>query len=171
MYKYLSTEVEKNQILTFELLYEPLCHFLTHSIHPSLTEQHFFLYLSPSLSRRLSPLHAKECLYEGFGHTQYTKNRLKKRRVVKIREWLSLAISNQSVWLGRNGLGVPFKIFTARLGLFESPRYTCINLALSLTHTLSFSLLIWIVDVIKKMVQTPMLAIKCGTRNIKWLSI
>ena len=38
-------------------------------------------------------------------------------RVVKIREWLSLAISNQAFWLGTFGLGGSFKIFTARLGL------------------------------------------------------
>ena len=61
------------------------------------------------------------CLYEGCWqwHTEYTKINLKKsggRRIVKIREWLSLAISNQAFWLGRIGLGVSFKIFTARLG-------------------------------------------------------
>ena len=39
------------------------------------------------------------------------------RRVVKIREWLSLAISNQAFWLDTFGLKVSFKIFTARLGL------------------------------------------------------
>ena len=52
----------------------------------------------------------------------YTINKLESikavwgRKVVEIREWLSLAISYQAFRLGTFGLGVSFKIFTARLG-------------------------------------------------------
>ena len=69
------------------------------------------------------------------------------RRVVKIQEWLSLAISKQAFWLWRVSLGVPLKI--SRLGWgcrFESPRYifkkslSLISFFLSLSLSLYLSL-------------------------------
>ena len=63
---------------------------------------------------------------------------------------VSLAISNQAFWLERDGLGVPFKIFTARLGLsvrisqkhFQKITFITlsVSLRLSLSVCLSFSL-------------------------------
>ena len=71
---------------------------------------------------------------------------------MKIREWLSLAIFNQAFWLGTFGLGVPFKIFTARLGLsvwisqmhFQKKIQKSRSISLSLSLTLCISLFLYL---------------------------
>ena len=72
---------------------------------------------------------------------------------MKIREWLSLAISNQAFRLGTFGLGVSFKIFTARLGLsvrisqmqFQKIKIT-FNLSLFFSLSISLSLSLAVIE-------------------------